>query len=88
MIVKFHGHYKEVFGDKLIVSMQGQKVLKDLVNYLCEMVLQEMPFCSDKISDARLSGHISFLRNGRFLKLNEQLTNEDVIEVMLPVTGG
>ena len=43
---------------------------------------------ADKTSDAELSAHVMFLRNGKPLKLQDNVSNKDHIQVLLPVTGG
>jgi len=35
-----------------------------------------------------LYAHIAFIRKGRVLQLDEAITDEEVLDVLLPATGG
>ena len=66
---------KESFPLKMLIPKLPSKVLAMLSN-------------PTMIEDDTLGAHILFLRQGHILKPDDIITCDDIVKIMLPVTGG
>ena len=87
MWVRFSAPFDEWAGREIRIRLDEPLALRKLILRLSERVAG-LPSCTEKQTDADLNAHIAFIRKGRTLKLEEVVYDEDVLEVLLPATGG
>lgn len=87
MHIKFFGPFEKLAGKEIFFNLPAPTTLKDFIPLLVSRYQGFKPFAKTN-DDASLSAHICFLREGKPLKLSDELRNQDQIQILLPVTGG
>ena len=87
MRMRFFGPFYKLLGQEIDLHLSGPVSLEQLIRLLSSRysVLEKY---SKSTTDADLSAHIVFVREGRPLRLSDPIKDDDVVQVLLPVTGG
>lgn len=87
MRIHFLGPFAGLAGGQMEWDLPAPLTLRELIAQLATRHTGFARYAALD-SDADLSAHICFLREGRALKLADRLQDEDTLQVLLPVTGG
>jgi len=87
MVIRFYGPFRKTAGDQIDIELQGEATLRDLVEMLSNRI-DGFPSYSGRTTDTNLAAHVMFIRKGNFLKLDQRVEKSDIIDVVLPATGG
>ena len=88
MRINFYGPFKNSFGPKITLELEKSATIKELIFILSNQNAKFGRYFENRETDADLSGHIVFVKEGRILVLNDYIENSDVVHVLLPATGG
>ena len=88
MQINFYGPFKNLFGPKITLELDKSTTIKELICILSNENVKFGRYFENRETDADLSGHIVFVKEGRNLGLNDCIENSDVVHVLLPATGG
>ena len=87
MLIRFSGPFENLAGREIHLTLPEPVTLRTLIDRLsgrCE----GFRVYAQKQTDVELYAHIAFIRKGRVLQLDEAVTDEEVLDVLLPATGG
>jgi hypothetical protein len=87
MWFRFSAPFDKWAGPEIQIGLDEPLALRTLIVHLSERVAG-LRSCMDQPTDVDLNAHIAFIRKGRTLKLEEVVYNDDVLDVLLPATGG
>jgi hypothetical protein len=87
MRIRFSAPFDEGAGREIQVRLDEPLALRTLLVRLSEQVAG-LRSCAENPTDADLYAHMAFIRKGRTLKWEELVDDEDVLDCVLPATGG
>jgi molybdopterin converting factor small subunit len=87
MHIQFFGPFEKISDNEVEFELTCPTTLREFISIVAFRYPGFKRYVNMK-NDSSLSAHISFLRDGKLLKLSDQLQNQDNIQVLLPVTGG
>jgi len=87
MILRFLGPFKELSQKEISIVLERPITLGELVELLSQRY-EGFRSYAEKKNDLDLSAHLAFIQKGRILKLADLLQDDDLLEVVLPATGG
>jgi len=87
MRFEFFGILKQMAGPALDVSLERPVRLRDLLGPLADRLEKLVPYGTDT-TEAQLMANLSFFHDGRMLRIDDQINEDDIITVILPPTGG
>ena len=87
MIIEFFGPFQKIAEKETRIEVEAPITLAELLERLQYQYPKLKPLLM-KETYAELSAHVMFIKNGEPIKLNDVLIDEDIIQVLLPVTGG
>jgi hypothetical protein len=83
----FSDPYRQVAGAELEFSLPIPVSLRALIGRLPPDLI-EMIHYKDSASDVELCAHVMFFNKVRLLRLDDMVSDDDVVKVLLPATGG
>jgi len=86
-LLRLLGPFEKLIDKEISISLEKPVALGDLIELLSQRYEGFRPY-AEKKSDWDLSAHMAFIRKGRTLKLADLLQDDDLLEVVLPATGG
>jgi hypothetical protein len=87
MRIRFHGPFESLAEKEARIDLDGPVSVRELLGLVCRRY-EAMSRYTGIRTDADLSAHLVFLREGRFLRLSDPVQDGDLIEILLPATGG
>ena len=87
MLIRFFGPFANLAQKESRMKLEDPVTLRELIDRLSSRFSGFETYARAK-DDTELSAYIIFIRNGRYLKLTDRVTDEDTVEVVLPATGG
>jgi ThiS family len=87
MLLRFVGPFEKMTDKEISIALKKPVALAELIKLLSERYEGFRPY-AEKIGDVDLSTHMAFIRQGRILKVADMLRDDDLLEVVLPATGG
>lgn len=87
MIVHFWGPFESLAGREARIDLQDPMNVQGLIGLLASRY-SGMARYSGIGTDADLSAHLVFVRNGMLLRLSDSVEDGDVLQVLLPSPGG
>lgn len=87
MIIQFSSVFENLTEKEVTVSVDRAITLRDLIELLSQRYEGFRPYAGKK-TDADLFAHAAFVCQGRPLKLDEIINDEDILYVLLPAVGG
>jgi molybdopterin converting factor small subunit len=87
MLIRFFGPFAQLAKKESRMKLEDPITLRELIDRLSSRFsgFEAYALAAD---DTELSAYVIFLRNGRYLKLTDRVADEDIVEVVLPATGG
>jgi hypothetical protein len=83
----FSDPYRRVAGDELEFPLSTPVSLRTLIGRF-PPGLAEMIHYRNSDSDCELAAHVMFFNKVRLLRLDDMVSDDDVVKVLLPATGG
>ncbi len=83
----FSDPYRRVVGAELEFPLSLPVTLRVLIGRF-PSPLAEMIHYKDSDSDVELAAHVMFFNEVRLLRLDDMVSEDDVVKVLLPATGG
>ena len=87
MLIRFSGPFEKLAGQEIHLTLPEPVTLRTLIARLSGRCDGFRAY-AQKQTDVDLYAHIAFIRKGRALKLDEAVTDEEELDVLLPATGG
>lgn len=87
MIIRFSGPFENLAGKEITIPLDRKITLRELLEILSRRYPGFQPY-AEKKTDADLFAHAAFVCQGRSLKLDEIINDEDILNVLLPAVGG
>jgi len=87
MRFEFFGILKQMAGSPLQVEQEKPVQLRDLLGPLSTRLGEFVPYGCET-TEAQLLSNLSFVRDGRMLRMKDRIDKGDTILVILPATGG
>jgi hypothetical protein len=83
----FSDPYRRVAGPELEFPLSIPVSLRALIGRFPPDLI-EMIHYGDSGSDVELAAHVMFFNRVRLLRLDDMISDDDVVKVLLPATGG
>jgi len=87
MIVRFFGPFESLTEREARIDLGGPMSIRELLGLLASRY-EGMAKYSGIDTDADLSAHLVFVRRGKILRLSDPVEDGDVLQILLPATGG
>ena len=87
MLFQLSEPFRSKLGKELQIDIKQSIPLWKLIEYLPKEIFEFIPHHL-RLNDKQISAHIHFFRNGRYMKIEDQVNENDVILIAMPVTGG
>lgn len=87
MRFEFLGILKQIAGSPLQVVQEEPLRLHDLLGPLSTRLGGFVPYGCET-TEAQLLSNLSFIRDGKMLRMEDRIDKDDTILVILPATGG
>jgi molybdopterin converting factor small subunit len=87
MVIRFFGPFAKLATKESQLKLEDPITLRELIDRLSSRFSGFAAYAG-AADDTELSAYVIFIRNGRYLKLADQIADEDTIDVVLPATGG
>jgi molybdopterin converting factor small subunit len=87
MHLQFFGPFDKLIEREIHLDLNESITLAELIHLLSSRYDAFAQY-GEKKTDADLSAHVVFLKEGRPLKLADNIENSDTVKVLLPVAGG
>lgn len=87
MIIRFSGPFENLAGKEITIPLDRKITLRELLEILSRRYPGFQPY-AEKKTDADLFAQAAFVCQGRPLKLDEIINDEDILYVLLPAVGG
>ena len=87
MTLTFYGPFQKMAEREVIVDLPEPVSLRRLIHALAGKFPALRPYAAYDTDEA-LGAHVVFLANGGVLKLSDPVTNNDQVNVLLPIMGG
>jgi hypothetical protein len=87
MLLRLLGPFEKLIDKEISVDLEKPVALAELIALLSQRYEGLRPY-AEKKSDADLSADMAFIRRGRILNLTDLVQEDDLLEVVLPATGG
>jgi molybdopterin converting factor small subunit len=87
MRIEFFGPFRRLIGSEIYLELKEPVTLGELIHLLASQY-PTLPRGWERSNDAELSAHVMFVKDGRPLKLMDSVEDRDVLQVLVPVTGG
>jgi len=87
MLIRFIGPFERMAEREKLIDLGGPLSVRELLGLLATRY-EGMVNYAGIGTDADLSAHLVFVRNGKILRLSDSVEDEDVLQIMLPATGG
>ncbi len=87
MFLFFFGPFEKLAGNNMSLALERPVTLRELIAELARR-LPDFKRFAQMDTDQEISAHISFLSQGKLLRLDDQVHDQDTVQVLLPVTGG
>lgn len=88
MRVEFSQAFEKLAGRAYIdISLTGPMAMRDVLGLLadeCEVFAKYLLYQDD----AMLGAHLSVFSSGKFIKLDDPVSDGDTLKLFLPITGG
>lgn len=86
-MIRFSAPFEKWMGREIQIKLDEPLALSTLIVRLSERV-EGLRSYAERQTDADLCAHIAFIRRGRPLKLDEIVRDEDILDILLPASGG
>lgn len=86
-MLKFFGPFDRIVGREIEMKLREPVSLRTLLGKLRESYPGMAPYVYED-TDAGLSAHIFFVRDGKPVRLDDIVKDEDTLNALLPITGG
>ena len=87
MVIRFFGPFAALAAKESQLKLEVPITLRELIDRLSSRFSGFKAYAGAE-DDTELSAYVIFIRNGRHLKLTDNIADEDTVEVVLPATGG
>lgn len=87
MRFEFFGILKQMVGPSLDIALERPVRLRELLGPLSDRLEKMVPYGTET-TEAQLMANLSFFQDGRMLGIDDLISRDDIITVMLPPTGG
>ena len=87
MIVHFYGPFEHLIEREARIDLQDPMSVQGLIGLLA-FRYSGMARYAGIATDAELSAHLVLVRKGKILRLFDSVEDGDVLQVLLPSTGG
>jgi len=87
MRIRFHGPFAALAEKEAQLDLVRPVSVRELLEMICRRYEGMSRFAAIR-TDADLSAHLVFLRQGSLLRLSDPVQDGDNIEILLPATGG
>ena len=87
MKLRFFGPFFDMAEKEMVLELEELVTLRALIRRVAQRITRFNRFAGYD-TDAELSAHAMFLRDGIHLKLNDRVENGDIVNMVLPVSGG
>lgn len=87
MLIRLFGPFEKLAGKEITLKLKEPLTLRELIGQLSSRFAGFAPYV-EKTTDAELSAHVAFVTDGKYLKLEDRVEDGDILQVLLPVTGG
>jgi hypothetical protein len=87
MMIRFLGPFESLSAKEVRVDLRPPLVVRDLIGLLSSRYAA-MARYSEIETDADLSAHLAVFRGGKMLRIADPVYDTDIIEILLPATGG
>jgi hypothetical protein len=74
-------------GKEIKIDFKKSMPLWKLIEYLPKEIFEFIPNRM-LLNNDQISAHMLFFRNGQHMKIDDQVNEDDVIQMTMPVTGG
>ncbi|MFC1866795.1 MoaD/ThiS family protein [Thermodesulfobacteriota bacterium] len=88
MMVRFFGSFQKIVGSReLELDLSRPITLRELIRILSLKYGGFSPY-AEKATDVDLSAHAAFIKEGKHLTLDCLIEDRDIVEVVIPISGG
>jgi hypothetical protein len=87
MRIRFHGPFESLAEKEARIDLDHPVSVRELLDLICRRYGAMSRYAGIR-TDADLSAHLVFLRDGQFLRLSDPVEDGDLIQILLPATGG
>jgi hypothetical protein len=87
MMIRFLGPFEALAEKEATISIPEPIPLRALVGLIASRYTG-MARYAEIATDADLSAHLIFFRDGKLLRLSDPVRDGDLVQVLLPATGG
>jgi hypothetical protein len=85
--IRFHGPFESLAEKEACFELPHPVSVRELIG-LIGLRYAPMRRYAGIETDADLSAHLVFFRDGKLLRLSDLVRDEEVIQILLPSTGG
>lgn len=87
MLIRFHGPFEKLAEKEVKVTVESHLDLRGLLQRLIQ-IYPRLPFHDMETPDTELNASIILIKNGVAVGLSDPITDTDIIDVLIPVSGG
>lgn len=83
----FSDPFRKVAGDELEIALTEPVPLRTVIGRFPPDLIAMIPH-GDAVTDVELWAHVMFFNKSRLLRLDDTITDDEEVKVLLPATGG
>jgi molybdopterin converting factor small subunit len=87
MLIRFHGPFEKLAEKEVKVTVEKYIDVRSLLQHLT-IIYPKLPFHDIGNPNTELNASIILVKNGAAVRLGDTLTDKDIIDVFIPVSGG
>jgi len=87
MLIRFHGPFEKLAEKEVKVTVEKHLDVRHLLQQLT-IVYPKLPFHDIGNPNTELSASIILVKNGAAIRLGDTVTDKDIIDIFIPVSGG
>jgi len=86
-MIRFWGPFESLAERDAQIDLGGPVSIRELLTLLASRY-EGMAKYAGIGTDADLSAHLVFVRSGKILRMSDSVADGDVVQILLPATGG
>ncbi|MCF8068174.1 MAG: hypothetical protein K9L30_06290 [Desulfobacterales bacterium] len=79
--------YRSVIGNEIRIEIKGSLSLRSIIFKWPEAISEKI-FISKELNDEIILSQFLFFREDKIVRLDDKISNQDIVKILLTATGG